>query len=97
MISKNFTLPNGVVVNQWDVDNFGGSLKKKTVFFQVNGYITGHNEPVISKNVIMKDGKADWVELAAFGMTMPQLVALFEGVLQTKDLSKAGLPDFTAA
>lgn len=97
MITKDFTLPNGVVVNKWDVDNFGGSLKKKTVFFQVNGYILGNSIPVISKNVIIKDGKADWSELAAFNMTMDQLIALFEGVLATKDLTKQGLPDFTVA
>ena len=94
MILKDFTLPNGVVINKWDVGNFGGNLKKKTVFFEVCGYITGHSEPVITKNVQIKDGKADWVELASFGMTMEQLVALFEGILQTKDLTLSGLPNF---
>ena len=95
MIKKDFTLDNGAVINEWQVRSQTTDFKKGLVVFVLEGYISGASEPVLTKSVLINDGKgAEWAEAALLGMTKAQLLAFCEGVVSQMDLTKQGLPCF---
>ena len=95
MIAKDFTLSNGIVVNQWTIRSQTTDFKTGTAIFRLEGFISGNELPVIEKNIIVSKAKSiEWPEAAILGMTKAQLLTFCEGVLLQMDLTDQGLPCF---
>lgn len=94
MISKDFTLPSGVVINEWKVKSVMADFEDSLVVVRLQGFITGHTTAALDKSVIVKAKKSEWTELVTLGMTKQQVFALVEGVVSSMDLSSQDLPDF---